>query len=69
MLMLLVPCGQAHTKVGRGYDYGLVSWRLKPVQSDNQEASVGSDLELVACYLGLASIGIETKGPELSHCP
>lgn len=42
-------------------DRELVSWRLKPVKSYNQEAPVGPDFKLVACYLGLVSFGVRWK--------
>lgn len=44
-------------KPSGGQDYGIIPWTLKVEKAEIRKAPVGSDMELVACYLGLLSTG------------
>lgn len=49
-----------HVQLDHERDYGIGSWRPRPVRAGLclPGGPMRSDLELVACYLGLASIGM-----------
>lgn len=66
MLMLLVlwnTRSRASPQAQRGQDYGIIPWRLQAEKAEIRKAPVGSDIELVACYLGLLSIGRSLQAP------
>lgn len=44
-------------KPSSGQDYGISPWTLKAEKAEIRKAPVGSDVELVACSLGLLSLG------------